>query len=608
MRHTWLAPLVLAAIVFITYQPSFRMGLYLDDYYNIERAGRIEDSDALRQIFDPRVQTLWYRPLQGLQFFIAYRLFGSNSNAYHLLNITYHAINVLLVYALAWRMSKKWLLGFTSAFFYATFTVYISGVNWAAIVEPLLGVPYLLSIWFWWGYLEKENRRDYVLALIALILALMAKQTAVTIPIVFFLIDRLIVRQPLGLVALIRRYAIFVLTTGFFVFLQYSAQSTYTFAGTFGWKPTPEMVRIFWEYLVLLFVPWGSFPSIDVNPPTVGEPLSYAWVVSVLLLLIGFGILKRSRPLLVLSAFTTLTLLPVLPFPFLEHRYVYLPIISVAIILGWLLDHTRARWSQYRGAIFSAALVLALIAFGNGLALVDSVAAAAEWTRQLRVPFRDIERRNPTFPPDTLLYFIDPITPTEGGLSGMFFLRYGKDITVRNWTQYAGLREHNAAWVYYFDEQRRPQKIDVEKNARTTVEPTLPIDFQIPIRLEGYEVSHASLKRGVPLAVILYWRALEPIAQDYSVFVHLVDRIGTIVAQSDSQPRKGQLPMSTWEPHKLVTDVILLPIDASVPVGNDYQLVIGIYDAHTGARVSPQDSQGRPLGDAITISSFKVVE
>jgi hypothetical protein len=251
---------------------------------------------------------------------------------------------------------------------------------------------------------------------------------------------------------------------------------------------------------------------------------------------------------------------------------------------------------------------LALIAFGNGLALVDSVAAAAEWTRQLRVPFRDIERQNPTFPPDTLLYFIDPITPTEGGLSGMFFLRYGKDITVRNWTQYAGLREHNAAWVYYFDEQRRPQKIDVEKNARTTVEPTLPIDFQIPIRLEGYEVSHASLKRGVPLAVILYWRAVEPIAQDYSVFVHLVDRTGTIVAQSDSQPRKGQLPMSTWEPHKLVTDVILLPIDASVPVGNDYQLVIGIYDAHTGARVLWQDSQGRPLGDAITISSFKVVE
>lgn len=604
MLRTWIAPFLLAAIVLITYQPSFRMGFYLDDYYNIERAGRIEDSDAWRQIFDPRAQTLWYRPLQGLQFFIAVRLFWANANAYHLLNITYHVINVLLVYALAWRISQKWLLGFASAFFYATFTVYISGVNWAAIVEPLLGVPYLLSIWFWWSYLEKENRRDYFLAFGALVLALMAKQTAVTIPIVFFLVDRLIVRQPLALVAMIRRYALFVLVTIFFVYLQSSAPSTYTFAGTFGWKPTPEMARIFWEYLVLLFVPWGVFPSIDMNPPQVGDTWSYAWVILVLVLLIVLGVLKRSRVLLVLAMFTTLTLLPVLPFPFLEHRYVYLPIISVAVLLGWLLNQTRALWGKYRMTIFAVSVALAFIAFGNGLALNDSVAVAAEWARQLRVPYRDIERKNPTFPPDTLLYFIDPITPTEGGLSGMFFLRYGKGITVRNWTQYAGLREHNAAWVYYFDEQRRPQKIDVEKDARTVVEPTLPIDFQVPLRLEGYEVSHVSLKRGTPLALILYWRALDDIPQDYAVFVHLIDQDGTIRTQADGQPRKGQAPMTTWEPRRPFTDVVLVPIDDNVPLGHAYRLVLGVYDVQTGVRVALRNLQS----DSITISSFRVIE
>lgn len=604
MNKFWVTPFILAALVFVTYQPSFRMGFYLDDYYNIERAGRIEDADALRQIFDPRAQTLWYRPLQGLQFFIAVRLFWSNSNAYHLLNITYHVINVLLVYALVWRISKRWLLGFASAFFYATFTVYISAVNWAAIVEPLLGVPYLLSIWFWWSYLQKENRRDYVLAFISLTLALMAKQTAVTIPIVFTLIEFWIARKPFAFVPVIRRYTLFVLVTLFFVYLQSSAPSTYTFAGTFGWKPTPEMARIFWEYLVLLFVPWGAFPSIDMNPPQVGDTWSYAWVIIVLGLLVIFGARKRSRVLLVLAAFTTLTLLPVLPFPFLEHRYVYLPIISVAIILGWLFHHTHAIWSKHRVAIFASSFALALIAFGNGLALNDSMAAAAEWARQLRVPYRDIERKNPTFPPDTLLYFIDPITPTEGGLAGMFFLRYGKGVTVRNWTQYAGLRDYNVAWVYYFDEQRRPQKIDVEKDARTIVEPTLPIDFQVPLRLEGYEVSHATLKRGVPLALILYWRALDTLPQNYAVFVHLVDQRGTIVTQADGQPRKGQAPMTTWEPRRPFTDVVLVPIDENVPLGSEYRLMLGIYDARTGARVPLQNSQG----DSITISSFKVVE
>lgn len=608
MLRTWVTPVILAAVVLITYQPSFRMGFYLDDYYNIERAGRIEQADALRQIFDPRAQTLWYRPLQGLQFFIAVRLFWANSNAYHLVNIIYHVITVLLVYALAWRISKKWFLGFASAFFYATFTVYISGVNWAAIVEPLLGVTYLLSIWFWWNFLETEKRRDYVLALVALILALMSKQTAVTIPMMFFLIEYVIVRKPFDVMTVMRRYAAFVLVTGVFMLLHYAAPSTYTFAGTFGWKPTLEMARIFWEYLVLLFVPWGVYPSIDMNPPQVGEPLTYAWVVIVLGLLVGLGIQKRSRHLLVLGIFTTLTLLPVLPFPFLEHRYVYLPIVSVAVILGWLLDHTRARWTKYRSAILSLASAFALIAVGNGLALVDSMAFAAEWARQLRVPYRDIERANPTFPPNTLLYFIDPITPTEGGLSGMFFLRYGKDITVRNWTQYAGLREYNAAWVYYFDDKRRPQKIDVEKNATTNILPAPPIDFQIPLRLEGYEVSHTTLKRGTPLALILYWRAQAPIEYDYTVFAHLVDRAGTIVAQYDSQPRKGQAPMSTWLPRRPFTDVVLLAIDAKVPPGDDYKLVIGLYDVSSGARVATLDAQKQPASDSIVITSFKVIE
>ncbi len=77
-RIALLGAFVLCAVVFISYQPSFRIGFYLDDYYNIERAGRIEWSDALRQIFDPRAQTLWYRPLQGLQFFIEYQILGGN--------------------------------------------------------------------------------------------------------------------------------------------------------------------------------------------------------------------------------------------------------------------------------------------------------------------------------------------------------------------------------------------------------------------------------------------------------------------------------------------------------------------------------------------------
>src|SRR5512135_548631 len=85
---------VLAAIAFLTYYPGLRMGFYLDDYIYLERAGRTDWSNALVQIFDPRVQTLWYRPLQAIQFFLEFQVFGGNSNAYHVVNMAFHAINV----------------------------------------------------------------------------------------------------------------------------------------------------------------------------------------------------------------------------------------------------------------------------------------------------------------------------------------------------------------------------------------------------------------------------------------------------------------------------------------------------------------------------------
>jgi dolichyl-phosphate-mannose-protein mannosyltransferase len=604
----FIAAFVLIAISSITYQPSFRIGFYLDDYYNIERAGRIEWADAPRQIFDPRVQTLWYRPIQGLQFFAEYQLFGGNSNAYHLVNIAYHALNVLLIYGIAWRISRKWRIGFLTAFAYATFTVYNSGVNWVGIVEPLLGIFFLASSWFWWSYLEDGHRRDYWLAFIAFIFAMMAKQTALVIPVIFLLADRLLARQPVSISKIVRRYAPFVIAAALFSILEYNAPSTFTFTGWFGWNLGLNMISILWEYVVLIFFPWGNFPSIDLNPITVGNMLTYFWSMVVLVGLAMFAWHKRSRWVLFLAAFMLLTLGPVLPFPFLEHRYVYLPVIAFAVLLAFAIERAPILFSKPYVFTVAASACLAFLAFSNGWLVNNSVTAAAEWARTLRVPYRDIERQNPTFPKDTLLYFIDPITPTEGGLSGMFFLRYGKEITVRNWTEYAGLQDHNAAYIYYFDDQRRPQKVDVEKNSHTTISPALPVNFLSSIRLEGYELAQATIQRGTPLVLILYWRAMGPIDQDYTVFAHLVDRDGKIVAQSDSPPRKGTAPTTHWEPGRLSTDVVMFPIDGSAKEPNGYKLEIGLYDPAKGARVPIVDASGRPVTDVMTIDSLNVVE
>ncbi|MBI5305124.1 MAG: glycosyltransferase family 39 protein [Chloroflexi bacterium] len=595
---------VLCAMIFVSYHPGLRMGFYLDDWIYVERAGRTDWANALVEIFDPRVWTVWYRPLQAIQWFIEWQIFGGNPNGYHVVNIAWHAINTLLLGALVGRVTQKRFVGLASAFFFATFTVYISGVNWVGIVDPLATMPYLASVWFWLTYLERGTRRHYAFALVMFALALMSKQTAFTLPPILFLVELWIARQPFDWMRTIRRYASFGVLAGIFALIQYTTQSTHTFASVFGWQVGVKMAFIFLQYLVLFFFPWGDFPSIDYNVEEAGTFITYGWVVVALILLVVVLARKRHRALLLLCLFTLVTLAPVLPFPFIEHRYLYLPIMSAAIFLALIFDFASARLP--RGGI--AAGLLALLALGNAFALDTSARDAAEWARQLRVPFNDIQRAHATFPPDTRLYFVDPITPVTGGLSGMFFTRYGRGISVGGWDQYARLREHANAFVYYFDAQRRPVEIAVEPIVATHATPALPAKFDAPMELEGFELARATVKRGQPIVVALYWRGAETMETNYTFFAHLVSPDGKLIAQFDGEPRRGKMPTSKWEPRQMIADAIVLTVPADAPIANDYQIRVGAYDAQTMRRAMILDARGNPIADAVTLAPFSVVE
>ncbi len=608
-RYLHLASVVLfVALVLVTYAPGLKIGFYLDDYVYLERAGKTDWSTALVQIFDPRLQTLWYRPLQAIQFFLEYNLFGGNSNVYHWVNMGLHVANVLLLFGLAARVSRRWWVGFASAFFYATFSVYASGVNWVGIVDPLTAVFYLLSVRFWWIYLETERRTAYALAFAAFVLALLCKQISVTLPVVLFLVETWLRGRPFSFGPAARRYALFVAGAILFMLVQAGTESTHTFAGVFGWQVGATMLFILIQYLVLFFFPWGVYPSIDINQVEAGTPVMYAWA-AVALAVMGYVIWRtRSRGLLFLGVFTLLTLIPVLPFPFIEHRYLYLPILSAAVMLALLLNAVRPRMARWRGAIPAACAGLALLAFGNGLAINGSALSAAEWARQLRVPFRDIERQHASFPADTRLYFIDPITPTTGGLAGMFLLRYGREVSVGDWTEYAGLRDHAAAYVYYFDETGRPREILVQKESVTRASLTLPARTASPITLEGYEVAQSVVRRGDPLVVVLYWRAGAPITEDYSLSAHLVDAEGRSLAGVDGPPRKGRNPTTSWVPTLLQVETVLIPIGPEVPTGSGYRVEIGLYRRADMARLSFVGEGDKAPTDVMAIQPFTVVE
>lgn len=87
---------------------------------------------------------------------------------------------------------------------------------------------------------------------------------------------------------------------------------------------------------------------------------------------------------------------------------------------------------------------------------------------------------------------------------------------------------------------------------------------------------------GGTLLVGLYWRPHEAPATDYTVFVHLLDGAGNLVAQHDGIPVVGFRPTSSWDAGEVIEDWHWLALPAVV--GDEHQLSIGLYNSASGER------------------------
>ncbi|MBI5029810.1 MAG: hypothetical protein HZB51_04735 [Chloroflexi bacterium] len=134
----------------------------------------------------------------------------------------------------------------------------------------------------------------------------------------------------------------------------------------------------------------------------------------------------------------------------------------------------------------------------------------------------------------------------------------------------------------------------------------MSVHFTPGIDLIDYELSRNSLKRGESLVLMLYWQAMQPIDRDYTVFLHLVDQDGNMIAGIDGQPVLGRSPTSTWKPGKLVVDAIVLPIEEDVVAKSNCRLEIGLYHAPTMERLSLIDANGSILNDHVIIDSIRI--
>jgi hypothetical protein len=125
------------------------------------------------------------------------------------------------------------------------------------------------------------------------------------------------------------------------------------------------------------------------------------------------------------------------------------------------------------------------------------------------------------------------------------------------------------------------------------------------MELRGYDVSPTVGEAGGELEVTLHWRGLEPMDRDYTVFVHLVDPDGQLVAQHDGQPWwEVSLPTSTWESGEELRDRHLLKVPPDTPPGT-YWLRVGAYYWENLERLPVLENE-ITVGDFVELGSLAV--
>lgn len=116
-----------------------------------------------------------------------------------------------------------------------------------------------------------------------------------------------------------------------------------------------------------------------------------------------------------------------------------------------------------------------------------------------------------------------------------------------------------------------------------------PARFGEGLELVGWDLPLSAKEGDAVLALRLLWRTTRTLTTDYTLFVHLLDEQGRLVAQADGFPAGGLYPTSAWRPGELVEDRRRLPLPASA-AGQQLSIALGWYRLATGQRLTLEGS------------------
>ncbi len=357
------ALLLVAAVVIVFAPVAGYEFLSWDDNLNIAKADLLDRpaGEALRlfwsapyfSFYIPVTRTVWL----GLARLTAV---GSviSPQPFHVMNLVVHCLNVLLVFGLLHRLTRRNEAAFTGALLFALHPLQVEPVAWVTGLKDVLGAFFgLAALWLYLpagGHLAppRVEALRYAAATVLLALGLLSKPGVVAIPLVAAVFDLLVVNRPvkvsaIGLIPwLLLTLPVMVITA--------SGEGEIHVTQVALWARPLIAADALAFYLGKLVAPvglatdYGRRPALVLTQPWV----YYTWLAPVAVAVAAYLLRRRLVWLPAAGLVLFAALLPVLglvPFAYQEYstvadRYMYPAMLGPALAAAYAVHGLKSRW------------------------------------------------------------------------------------------------------------------------------------------------------------------------------------------------------------------------------------------------------------------------
>jgi Flp pilus assembly protein TadD len=153
-----------------------------------------------------------WHPLTWLSHMLDVQLFGDGAGAYHVVSLSFHVLNTLLLFGVLHRMTGALQRSAFVAALFAVHPMHVESVAWVAERKDVLSTFFwLLTMWAYSAWVRRPDWRSYALVLVCYALGLLSKPMLVTLPCVLLLMDVWPLRRPLRATLLVEKLPLFFL-------------------------------------------------------------------------------------------------------------------------------------------------------------------------------------------------------------------------------------------------------------------------------------------------------------------------------------------------------------------------------------------------------------